>query len=73
MTLSTARRCLIAPAPVPSRALCASRPVRIFISRPVMMLSSVLMLLKSAMFWNVRAIPEAAASWVRMPRCGRPL
>ena len=42
--------------------------MRIFISRPVMTLSSVLMLLNSAMFWNVRAMPEAAASWVRMPR-----
>ena len=33
-----------------------------------MMLSSVLMLLNSAMFWNVRAMPEVAASYVRIPR-----
>ncbi len=37
---------------------------RIRVLRPVMMLSSTLMPLNSAMFWNVRAIPSRAA------RCG---
>ena len=49
----------------PTRSGCQNKPRRIFSVRPVMMLSSALMPLNSAMFWKVRAMPPWAAS------CGR--
>ena len=45
----------------------------IFRLRPVMMLSSTLMPLKRAMFWKVRAMPIAAASWLSMSARVSPL
>ena len=49
----------------PFHSACQAMPRRMWVNRPVMMLSSVDMPLKSAMFWKVRAIP-CRAIW-----CGR--
>ena len=65
MIRSTTMRCSVSSRSAASQAngmrnACCSRFVRIFRLRPVMMLSSTLMPLKSARFWNVRATPISA-------------
>ena len=52
----------------PNQIACSRKLARIFRLRPVMMLSSTVMPLNSAMFWNVRAMPCAAASCGSMSR-----
>jgi hypothetical protein len=47
----------------PNQMACCSMLAFIFRLRPVMMLSSTLMPLNSAMFWKVRAKPGSAAPW----------
>ena len=64
MTSSTLRRCRSPPAGRgPSRAPAREALARILRFLPVMMLSSTVIPLKSAMFWNVRAMPWRAAAW----------
>src|SRR5204862_154647 len=61
MMRSTTSRCAISSrSAAPNRIACCSRPAFIFRLRPVMMLSSTLIPLKSARFWNVRAMPISA-------------
>ena len=59
-------------APSESQIACSANDAFILRLRPVMMLSSTLMPLNSAMFWNVRAIPCSAAACVSMSRRSRP-
>src|ERR1700694_655519 len=62
MISSTLRRCSTSSRIAgPKRRSCQTKPLRIFSVRPAMMLSSVVMLLNRATFWNVRAMPPAAA------------
>ena len=66
MIFSTCSRLAISSRWVrPQYSACWMKLERIFRLRPVMMLSSTLMPLNSAMFWKVRAMPWRAAS------CGR--
>ena len=63
MMRSTKARC--APSSrsaAPQRIACWKMLVFIFRLRPLMMLSSTLMPLKSARFWKVRAMP-ISATW----------
>ncbi len=63
MMRSTAARCSISSRSAgPIRSACSRRFARIFRLRPVMMLSSTLMPLKSARLWKVRAMPRSATS-----------
>ena len=63
MMRSTTRRCSVSSrSAAPKRIACWKILVFIFRLRPVMMLSSTLMPLKSARFWNVRATP-ISATW----------
>ena len=66
MISSTTLRCSISSSIAgPWRKSCQKKRARIFSVRPAMMLSSVVMPLNSATFWNVRAMPCDAAT------CGR--
>ena len=63
MIRSTNARCAVSSrSAAPQRSACWKRLVFIFRLRPVMMLSSTLMPLNSARFWNVRATP-ISATW----------
>src|SRR3990172_3808292 len=67
ITSSTLRRCSSSSRFAgPIQIACWRKLVRIFRLRPVMMLSRTVMPLNSAMFWKVRAMPIAAASWLFM-------
>ena len=64
MIPSQKRRCSISSASAgPWRRACQKRLRFMRRLRPVMMLSSVVMPLNSATFWNVRAMPWTAASY----------
>ena len=61
MRSTTLARCAVSSrSAAPQRIACWKMLVFIFRLRPVMMLSSTLMPLKSARFWNVRARPISA-------------
>ena len=67
MISSTTLRCSISSRM--RRAVAEELPEEcrcIFSVRPAMMLSSAVMPLNSATFWNVRAMPCDAASWGRI-------
>ena len=70
MIRSTASRCASSCRRAGPHQSASSRKLPCILSkRPVMMLSSTVMPLKSATFWNVLATPSAATSggvkWVR--------
>ena len=74
MIRSTAARCSSSSRRAGPRWIaCHKKLVFILRTRPAIRLSSVDMPLNSAMFWNVRAIPCAAASYGCMARRARPL
>eukprot|EP01022_Parablepharisma_sp_SALTPOND_P036534 TRINITY_DN997_c0_g4_i1.p1 TRINITY_DN997_c0_g4~~TRINITY_DN997_c0_g4_i1.p1 ORF type:complete len:1552 (+),score=442.93 TRINITY_DN997_c0_g4_i1:2334-6989(+) len=69
ITSSTLRRCSISSLrAAPHHKAFDSRPERILVLRPVMMLSSTVMPLNRAIFWKVRAMPWRAIALGGMPR-----
>ena len=73
MTASTFSRCAYSSRRArPIQIACSMKVAFILRLRPVITLSSTDMLLNRAMFWNVRAIPCAAASCVFMSWRTRP-